>query len=137
MLSITLINQRSEVGRLSALVEQFGAEHGWCSEDTSGVNLVLDEVVINVMRHGYGDDQRHEILVTLSLDDELLTMEVEDDGRPFNPVDAPPPDLDRPIEDRPIGGLGIHLVKSSVETMAYRRVNGRNILTMTMRKSET
>jgi serine/threonine-protein kinase RsbW len=97
---------------------------------TSSSNLALDEVVTNVIMHGYRDAGRHEILVRLELGIETLTVQVEDDGRPFNPMDVPPPDLELGIEDRPIGGLGIHFVRSVMTSVDYRRAGGHNVLTM-------
>ena len=60
-----------------------------------------------------------------------MTIVVEDDGKPFNPLDAPPPNLDLPIDERPIGGLGIFLMKSLTSAMDYRREGDRNTLTLT------
>jgi anti-sigma regulatory factor (Ser/Thr protein kinase) len=62
-----------------------------------------------------------------------LTIDVADDGIAFNPLEKDPPDLDLPFSERPIGGLGIHIVRALSETIAYRRENDRNHLTMTMR----
>ena len=73
---------------------------------------MLDEIVLNVIRHGHDDQGEHEIHVRLRAGPDAVTIMVEDDGKPFNPLDAPPPNLDLPIEQRPIGGLGIFLVKS-------------------------
>jgi anti-sigma regulatory factor (Ser/Thr protein kinase) len=62
-----------------------------------------------------------------------VTVTVEDDGVPFNPLEATEPDLDRPLEERSIGGLGIHLVKNLMDDVEYRREAGRNYLVMRKR----
>jgi anti-sigma regulatory factor (Ser/Thr protein kinase) len=56
--------------------------------------------------------------------------EIEDDAQPFNPLEAPPPDVNAPLRERPLGGLGIHLARTMMDAMAYRRENGKNILTI-------
>jgi serine/threonine-protein kinase RsbW len=129
-LSVTLVNRRSEITRLGRLVDEFAAAHGLPPADVTAVHLVLDEIVVNVIRHGYDDDLEHHIDVRLTLEGPVLTIEVEDDGRPFNPLDAPPPDLSLSIEERPLGGLGIHIVRMSMDEMSYRREHDRNILTL-------
>jgi serine/threonine-protein kinase RsbW len=129
-LSIVLVNDRAEIERLGHLVEQFAEGNGLSSETAFHVNLALDELVTNVIMHGYADTGRHEILVRLELGTEALKVEVEDDGLPFNPMDVPPPDLGLGIEDRPIGGLGIHFVRSVMTSVEYRRESGHNHLTM-------
>src|SRR2546427_9045061 len=129
-LSVVLVNQRSEIERLSAAVERFGEEHHLSADDIAGVNLVLDEIVINIIAHGYDDEHEHQIHVSLALEGAILTIQVEDDGKPFNPLETPPPNLDLPIDDRPVGGLGIYIVRSTVNEIEHRREGGRNILTM-------
>ena len=131
--SLVLRNERREVPRLAEEVEKFGLECGLSTDDTSHVNLALDELVINVIKYAYDDRQDHLIHVTLLMDGDELTIVVEDDGRAFNPLAAPPPNLDAPIEQRPIGGLGIFLVKSIADSLDYRREGGRNILTLRKR----
>jgi anti-sigma regulatory factor (Ser/Thr protein kinase) len=91
---------------------------------------VLDEIVINIIAHGYDDEHEHQIRVSLALEGDILAIQVEDDGKPFNPLEVPPPNLDLPIDDRPIGGLGIFIVRSTVNEVEHRREGGRNILTM-------
>jgi anti-sigma regulatory factor (Ser/Thr protein kinase) len=130
-LSVVLRNQRSEVERLGPLAEQFGEAHGLSPDDVFAINLVLDEVVLNVIEYGYDDAAEHQIHLLLSVNAGVLTIQVDDDARAFNPLDLPPPNLDLPIEERPIGGLGVHLVKSTMDTVAYRRDGNRNVLTMT------
>ena len=128
--SAVFLNKRHEVLRLGAIAERFGAEHQLSNDDVMAINLALDEVLMNVIEYRYEDDGDHEITVTMAVEDGVLTIEVEDDGRPFDPLQAPPPDLDLPIEERPVGGLGIHLVRSMMEAVEYQRRGGRNILTM-------
>jgi len=130
-LSIVLVNDRAEIEPLGRLVEQFGGEHGLPPETVFHINLALDEIVTNVIAHGFEDCDRHEIVVRLTLDVDHVLVEVEDDGLPFNPLDAPTPNLDLDIEDRPVGGLGIHFVQSVMDGVEYCRRDGHNILRMT------
>jgi anti-sigma regulatory factor (Ser/Thr protein kinase) len=92
------------------------------------VRLALDELLSNIIRYAYDDQGVHPVALGLELEDPA-SLTIEDDGRPFNPLeDAPPPVLDGPVEDRPIGGLGLHLLQSLGMKLDYRRENGRNIL---------
>ncbi|HXW06422.1 MAG TPA: ATP-binding protein [Vicinamibacterales bacterium] len=95
------------------------------------MNLALDEVVTNVIRYAHEDDGRqHPIVVRLALEGDVLTAQVEDDGRAFNPLEAPTPDTGAGIDQRPVGGLGLHLVRSVMSSVEYRREDGRNVLTL-------
>jgi anti-sigma regulatory factor (Ser/Thr protein kinase) len=131
VLSAVLVNQLSEIARLGELAARFGEANRISTDDVLAINLVLDEVVINVVKYAFTDGQEHQIPVRLAREGNVVTIRVDDDGRPFNPLEAPPPNLDLPIEERPIGGLGIHIVKSTCDGIEYRREGGRNILTMT------
>ena len=100
--------------------------------DTEGdVSLALEEALINVILHGCADEKPHDIQVCFSIESTEIILELEDDGIPYNPLNAPPPDLDVPIEQRKIGGLGVHLMKNLVDHLEYHYENGRNRLTMT------
>jgi serine/threonine-protein kinase RsbW len=132
-MSVTLVNDRSEVERLSRLVEAFGEAEGLPPESVFSVNLALDEVVTNIIRYAYDDGRKHSIVIRLALEDGVLSAQVEDDGRAFNPLEMPPPDITASIEDRPIGELGIHLVRSVMNSVEYRREDGRNMLIMKKR----
>ena len=74
-------------------------------------NLVIEELVTNCIKYGYDDTREHIIEIVLELSPQGLLITVVDDGHPFNPLDRPEPDLTIPIEDRPLGGLGIHLLQ--------------------------
>ena len=92
------------------------------------VRLALDELLSNVVRYAYDDGARHRIDLKLETD-APFHLTIADDGKPFDPTaDAPPPVLDGPVEDRPIGGLGLHILKKMGLKLTYRREAGRNLV---------
>jgi serine/threonine-protein kinase RsbW len=129
-LTLTLKNDPSEIARLVDLLESFGPQSGLSDDATFKLTLALDEIVANVVRYAFDDDLEHRIEVKVTVDDRTVTASVEDDGRAFDPREAPVPDLDLPIEMRKPGGLGMHLVRSTMDSVEYRRDGGRNILTV-------
>ena len=128
--TILLANERAEIQRLGELCERFGADERLSDEEVMSINLVLDELVTNIIDYGFEDARRHEIRVTMGVEGRTLTIEIEDDARAFDPLAAPPPDLTLPLEDRPVGGLGIHIVRTVMDAVEYQRRDGHNILTM-------
>jgi len=92
------------------------------------VCLAVEEVLTNTIKFGYPDALPHEIAVNLTLAPGEVILVIEDDARAFDPQTAPKPDLTLPVEQRPIGGLGLHLVRSLSSRMTYRRQNDKNIL---------
>jgi anti-sigma regulatory factor (Ser/Thr protein kinase) len=135
LLELTLANRSSELQRLASEIEQFAQNHRIPDADVHALSLALDEVITNTISYGYDDQGAHEIRVRLTLADGRLSAEVEDDGRPFDPLTTPQPDLTSAVEDRPVGGLGIHLVRSLMEQVDYRRESGKNHLIMSKRLS--
>jgi anti-sigma regulatory factor (Ser/Thr protein kinase) len=129
-MNVVVANDIAEVERLHRSVSQFCAEHGLSSEIEGDLSLALEEILVNVIRHGHPEGGKHDIQVQLSLEQDCVIATVEDDGMPFNPLEAPEPDLDSPIEIRPIGGLGIHLVRNITDGLEYHRNEGRNRLVM-------
>jgi anti-sigma regulatory factor (Ser/Thr protein kinase) len=93
-------------------------------------NLAIEELVTNSIKYGYDDTAVHEIEINLSLSDGKVVLTVSDDGHPFNPLEAPEPKTDLPIDERPIGGLGIHLLRQLSDGMTYERRDGRNQVTI-------
>ena len=129
-LDLTLQNQRDEVARMAVAVDRFARDTEMSDEDLHNIHLILDELVINVIKYAFHDNQPHTIGVTLALSGRRLTMTVEDDGASFDPTAHPEPDLEIPIDERPIGGLGIHIVRSLSDSVTYRRNGRRNTLTV-------
>jgi len=131
-LSLVLANRMDEVPRLVALLDSFGAGAGLSDDVVFRLTVTLDEVVTNVVRHAFDTPGGHQILLAITVaEDGLVTAVVEDDGPPFDLRTVPPADVEAPIELRPIGGLGVHLVRSLTQSLEYRRQGDRNILTLT------
>jgi serine/threonine-protein kinase RsbW len=129
-ISITLKNQISEIERASQVLYEFGRLRDLPIRDLRAMNLALDEILTNIISYGYDDRHEHQITVRLSLTHGELTAEVEDDGRPFNPLTFPAADTEKPVAERPIGGLGIHMVRTLMDQLDYKRQQDRNFLVM-------
>ena len=131
--SLKVKTSHDELERITAAIEDLGEQEDWPPSLTFKVNLVLEELAVNVMNHGH-DEGLHDIEITLNSDADTLTIEIADDGRPFDPLhDAPSANTAAALADRQIGGLGIHLVRSMMDELHYRREQGRNHLTLTTR----
>jgi anti-sigma regulatory factor (Ser/Thr protein kinase) len=128
--TLSLRNDLAELERLSQFIAEFGEREGWPEKAIFEMQLALDEVVTNVISYAYSDGGIHELRVTLTSSDGEVVARVEDDGRPFDPLDAPQPTIDAPLEERPIGGLGWHLVRKVTNELAYRREGDKNVLTL-------
>ncbi len=98
------------------------------------VETVADELLTNVIKHGFRNDRRHTIDIEIAVRDGALMLQISDDGIPFDPFARPAPDLTRPIEERPAGGLGIHLVRQLAADCRYARVDDRNHVCVTLRQ---
>jgi anti-sigma regulatory factor (Ser/Thr protein kinase) len=126
---------------VDAIAPASGAAEEWLarqrvSPDVSFlVSLAIEELVTNCIKYGYDDAREHTIHITLSVADQTLTMLVVDDGHAFDPLTAPPPDLSLEMKDRPIGGLGIHMLRKLADDVAYERRNATNRVTLTKRIS--
>ncbi len=123
-----ITNRLKELEKIAAVVRDFAAANRLSQKDLYLANLVLDEVVTNVISYGYPDDDEHVIDICVSLEDDFLVFEVIDDGRPFSIKSAPPVNVHQPLEQRPIGGLGCHLVINLMDKVDYRRRAGKNHL---------
>lgn len=128
-LSIALINELSEIPRAAERLEAFCNDRRIPTRIARRFNLALDEVLTNVIGYAFSDGRQHEIEVRVDFRRGVLTATVSDDGAPFDPLSQPAPDIHAALEDRKIGGLGIHLLRSLTDAVAYRRDGGRNHLT--------
>ena len=127
---VRIANDLSELAPLAGLVEEFCERNEMPMKLAFNLNLALDEMITNTVSYGYEDRAKHTIEVRIMREGDTFTVELEDDGLPYNPLEAPEPDLDAEIDDRPIGGLGVHLVRTIMDTVNYRREGDRNLLIM-------
>jgi anti-sigma regulatory factor (Ser/Thr protein kinase) len=131
-LQIVLKNQPREKQKVVQALEQFGRDHQLPANVLQAADLALEEHLTNLMSYAFADDPEHEIKVRFTLASDFI-VEVEDDGPPFNPLDLPEVDVTAPLEQRPIGGLGIHLMRRFMDELEYRSEGGRNVLRMRKR----
>ena len=94
------------------------------------INICLDELFTNTVSYGFEDDLKHFIRFIISLHKNVLTILIEDEGVPFNPLMKKEPEIPADLLDARIGGLGIHIVKKLMDDISYERIDGKNRLTM-------
>src|SRR5258707_15685266 len=132
-LVLSLKNDPAEIARLAPMVAEFCAHHTLAESTAAQLNLVLDEAITNIISYAYDDAGEHEITVRISLARGALTAELVDDGRAFDPLQTAPPDLDAPLAERSVGGLGGHLMRRLMDDIRYRREGARNHLVLAKR----
>lgn len=128
--TVSFKNQLVEIERLGQVVTEFAQRQHWSSQVLFEVNVSLEEILTNVISYAYEDDKEHTIILRLSFANGEMTAQVEDDGRPFNLLEVAEPDIDQPVEERKVGGLGIYLVRKFMTDLAYQRHEGKNLLTL-------
>ena len=127
---ITLHNDIQQIRQLAVFVDTIAEEKKLDPKTTMNLNLALEEAVTNVILYAYPKDTVGTLDVDAELSDDKLTFTISDMGKAFDPTAAPEADITAPAELRPIGGLGIHLVRNIMDAVSYQRKNNKNILTM-------
>ena len=130
-ITFKLTNRLADLDVLCENVASFCEACGIAKKQKFEINLALDELFTNIINHGFEDEAEHHIRVTCTKNEEIVEITIRDDGVPFNPLQAPQPDLQCTFEDREIGGLGIHLIKAYIDRIAYERDADENVLTLT------
>lgn len=124
-------NQIEELPLLAEKIEKLADEWEWNINLTMNINLVLEEALSNIVFYGFQDNGNHEIKLSISQDDRKLKIRITDKGIPFDPTTHHQPDIALPAEDRPIGGLGIFLIRKIMDEVKYAREKDQNKLTLT------
>ena len=130
MIEIVIQNDYAQIARVNRAFENPVDGHVLPDSLLPKLKTVLDELLGNVIMHGYGDQQRHDITTRIDCSADRLVVTIIDDGRAFNPVQFPAPDVDVVLEDRKIGGLGIHIARKLMDDISYQRCGGQNVLTL-------
>ena len=124
-----------ELPRLAVAVEEMAASEAWSPDLAFQVQLALDEISDNLVQHRT-EAQSTYMEVALVSDEQTVTVTVVDDGIAFDPiVDAPAADVTSELKDRPVGGLGLHLIRTLLDEVNYRREDGKNVLTLVKRRT--
>ena len=133
-LSLKIEASPDALDRINDEIESLSRQEEWPSDLFFTTNLVVEELGLNVINHAYrGQSGEFEIIITS--EEQAITVEIIDNGPPFNMLqDAPLPDVEAEIEERPVGGLGIHLVKTMMDELHYKRDQGKNHLTLVKRR---
>lgn len=127
-LSISFLNNMQELTHVLQVVNVFLEPRELQSKLVYAVNLILEEILVNIIRYGYDDEDSHEIEVRIGVEEEEVALTVIDDGKEFNPLTVPPPDHSKSAMDRIEEGLGLQFVRHMRNAMEYRREGDKNML---------
>jgi serine/threonine-protein kinase RsbW len=135
---LTIEPDRAEVARANAAFTAFAKANAVPAAIRRSLNVALDELLQNTIAHGFagrpaGGGGGGAVTIAVELLPDRLTVTLTDDGQPFNPLVTAAPDTARPVEERPVGGLGIHLVRQLMDEVQYHRRGGRNVVVLVKR----
>ncbi len=128
--AISVAAEPSEFAGVRTRVTEFTTIAGLSHDTGHRITLILEELFTNLLSHGGGRERAVGADIMLRRDGGTVHIRFGDNGAPFNPLDAPPPELEGGAENRAVGGLGVHLIRQLTAAAAYRRDEGRNILDM-------
>ncbi|MFZ2654173.1 MAG: SpoIIE family protein phosphatase [Victivallales bacterium] len=128
--TLSLRNRLEELGCMPKWIDEQAAAFSFPPALVMNLNLVLEEWLVNVISYAYADKSEHIIELRLWRENDKMRIEIEDDGRPFDPTAQADVDTTMPLEHRKIGGLGIHFIRKTMDSFTYRRSNDRNIATL-------
>jgi serine/threonine-protein kinase RsbW len=135
-LRIEVPNERERLGELLTAIDRALIENSIAPEVRDDLQLIAEEVVCNAMDYGLDGDMRgpqHQIVVDIARRGNRLHVEFRDTGKPFDPLSQPVPELEACILDRPLGGLGVHLIREIAEAVSYERDEPYNVLRVVLR----
>ena len=136
MVTLNLEATLDYTGKAMSFVEDELKRHDFPEKLFPEILIAVEEVFVNIASYAYQPEQPGDVTLSVKIGEKAI-IRFEDSGKPFNPLDGPEPDLDAPIMERDIGGLGIHFVKNMMDETEYGYEGGKNILTISKRNSET
>ena len=125
---LVIPNELSSVRKMSDWLDAIILEMDMSEEIVFKFDLCANEAVTNIISYAYPENGKHEIELSLRLESGVLSLEIEDDGIPFNPLDRWPHVQPESLEKAEIGGLGIDLIRQFMDECHYVRHEGKNIL---------
>ena len=140
LIRLIVPGEHARVEDLNTSLEAVLARHGIDAGVRGDVRLIVEELASNAIEYGGKDGidvGQHELSVNIGITGDLLSLQFRDQGAPFDPLSTPAPDLDADILDRPIGGLGLYLIRQIAESMHYERIDDCNLLRVSLRVPAT
>ena len=128
--TLVMTNRIEEIERMAVFLEEISQEFDLSVEHSFNIHLAVEEAVTNVIMYAYPQDEEHELELTVYKRDNRLIFKLVDSGKEFDPTLQPEADVTLSLEERPIGGLGIFLIRRIMQAVDYQRIDGKNILTM-------
>jgi serine/threonine-protein kinase RsbW len=128
---LSILNKIEELPKLNIVLEELAEEWGFSMKNSMHINLVLEEIVTNIIFYGFDENKEHQINIDFEKGINELKIVITDDGKAFNVIATKEfDDQKKSAEEREIGGLGIHFVKTLMDKVEYQRLNNMNILTL-------
>ncbi len=124
-------NQIAELTRVEVFLEELGEEWAFQMPLVLSLNLVLEEALTNIISYGYDDEGKHSIEIVFRKIGAELIISIIDDGHAYDPTSNAEPDITLSAEERPVGGLGIFLIKKVMNKVEYQRKENKNYLILT------
>ncbi|MBR4302526.1 MAG: ATP-binding protein [Bacteroidaceae bacterium] len=131
--SIIFANDIAEISKLAQFIEEIGEDFSLSPDVVFNLNLVLEEAVVNVINYAYPKEEHQSIYLSAKLLEGSIVFVLTDTGLEFDPTKAPDADITLSADDRPIGGLGIFLIRQIMNEVKYERIDGKNVLTLEKR----
>jgi len=128
---LRVTNQIEELARVEVFLEELAEDWELPSSLVLSLNLVLEEALTNTILYGFNDDSSHTIDISFTKTGNELSISIADDGLAFDPTLQSDPDVTLSIEDRPVGGLGIYMIKKVMDQVQYQRIEDKNYLNLT------
>jgi serine/threonine-protein kinase RsbW len=126
---LTVRADSSAMRQVDDFVAAFISEQGIAADEAARILILLEELLTNLIKYGYPDRaEPGQAEIVLELNGSRLEIEFIDDGCAFDPFAVAPPDLDEPLEARPVGGLGLHILRSLTDDSRYERRNETNVI---------
>ncbi|MCR4922661.1 MAG: ATP-binding protein [Lachnospiraceae bacterium] len=119
------------LSNVTSFVEEILEARACSMKASMQILVALEEMYVNVCHYAYGDKTGYVDIAVEFEDDNTVSITLKDEGIPYNPLEKSDPDISLPLDERPIGGLGIFMVKKSMDHVAYEHVDGCNVFTMT------
>jgi len=128
--TVRITNQRDQVDTVRKFFDDYSKENKLTEKTVHDIQMALDELLTNIVNYGYEDTDEHQIDIHFGVNDDAVKVEIVDDSKPYNILEKDNPDISLSMEDKPIGGLGIFLIKKLMSNVDYYTEEGKNHLVM-------